>query len=70
VNVEDLERFPENSDFDFQVMRETGLIRRSRLGIKLLGRGEISRPVTIKVTKVSNSARAKIEAAGGRVEIV
>jgi len=70
INIDDLERFPENSTFDPDVMRETGLAGKSRYGIKLLGRGEISRSVSVKVSKVSNSARAKIEAAGGSVEIV
>ena len=51
-------------------LREAGLVNRVRSGIKLLGEGEISHPMVIRVDKVSMVARAKIEAAGGKVDLI
>jgi large subunit ribosomal protein L15 len=51
-------------------LREAGLVNRARGDIKLLGEGEISHPMVIKVDKISKAAREKIEAAGGKVEVV
>ena len=47
-----------------------GIIKGQRDGVKLLGSGEIDRPLKIKVNQVSNNARKKIEAAGGSIEVV
>ena len=68
VNVRDLSRFPANSEVTPETLREVGLIRSKRHLIKLLGEGELSAPLTVRVHRVSASARAKIEAAGGTVE--
>ena len=50
--------------------RKAGLFKKMRDGIKLLGNGEISHPVTIKVNKASKAAQDKIEAAGGKIEVI
>jgi len=68
VNVSDLSRFPAKSEVTPETLREVGLIRSKRHMIKLLGDGELSAPLTVRVHRVSASARAKIEAAGGTVE--
>jgi len=70
IHVKDLERFGPNAELDMEALRNAGLVKRVIDGIKVLGDGEISHPVTIRVRKVSRTAREKIEAAGGRVEIV
>lgn len=70
INIKDLNRFEPNSTIDMNALREAGLVNRARGDIKLLGEGEISHPMVIKVDKISKAARAKIEAAGGKVEVI
>jgi large subunit ribosomal protein L15 len=70
INVGDLKDFAPNSTLDVEVLKKAGLVKGRNDGVKILGNGEISHPVTIKVKKASKSAQRKIEAAGGRVEII
>ncbi len=68
VNIRDLERFESGSTVDEALLREAQLIKGRYDGVKLLGKGEIDRPLTVRLTGVSAGARKKIEAAGGTVE--
>jgi len=70
VNVKDLERFDADSTLDIDALKDAGLVKDVKDGVKLLGDGAISRPLTVKVHKVSKVAREKIEAAGGKVEMI
>ncbi len=70
INLRDLLRFEENSVIDEAELIRCGLVKGKREGIKLLGHGEIKHPLTIKINKASKSAIDKIEAAGGKVEVV
>ena len=70
VNIRDLARFESGSVVDEKALAEAGLIKGRRDGVKLLGNGEIGYPLEIKVNLVSKSAREKIEAAGGKVEVL
>jgi large subunit ribosomal protein L15 len=70
INVKDLSRFAPNSGVDADVLKNAGLIKKVRDGIKILGGGDIVNPITVRVHKVSKTAREKIEAAGGRVEVI
>ena len=70
VNLGDLRGFAESAVIDREALVSAGLIKKKAGAVKLLGGGEIVTPVVIRVAKVSRSAREKIEAAGGRVEIV
>ncbi len=70
VNVSDLDRFAAGTDVDLKQFVESGLITKIRDGIKLLADGELSIPLTVHVHKASASAVKKIEAAGGRVELI
>jgi large subunit ribosomal protein L15 len=70
INVEDLNRFKPNAFLDVEILRQAGLVKKMMDGIKLLGNGEISRPVVVRIHKVSKTAKEKIEAAGGKVEII
>lgn len=70
INVMDLNRFEPNSDLDTEVLKQAGLIKGRGNGVKLLGNGSMSHPVSIKVHKLSKSAREKIEASGGKVDII
>ncbi len=70
INIRDLERFESGSVVDETLLLQTGLIKGKRDTVKLLGKGDISFPLVVKVNSVSNGARQKIEAAGGTVEVV
>jgi large subunit ribosomal protein L15 len=70
VNVADLEqRFDANAEVDPQALRAAGLAKR-RHPVKVLGRGEISKKLTVRAHAFSASAREKIEAAGGSAEVI
>ena len=69
VNLDGLSRLPEAvSEVTPQVMVQHGLAHTAGKPIKVLGRGELNRPLQVQATKFSQSARAKIEAAGGKAQ--
>ncbi len=68
VNISDLSRFESGSVVDEVTLVRSGLVKGIRDGIKLLGKGEINYPLTIKVDTVSQNATTKIIQAGGKVE--
>ena len=67
VNVGQLEKL-EGDTVDRESLIKAGLVRDNKQGIKLLGDGEVSQAFTINVCKVSETAKSKIEAAGGKIE--
>ena len=70
INIRDLLTFKSGSLVDEAALLKAGLIKGKKDGIKLLGQGEISIALNVKLSHVSKSAREKIEAAGGSVEVV
>jgi len=70
VNVRELDRFDNGDDVTPESLVEKGLIKNTRIDVKVLGMGEISKKLTVRVHAISASARAKIEAAGGTVELL
>jgi large subunit ribosomal protein L15 len=70
VNVGELSRFDEGTEVTSAVLRKAGLAGGRAFGIKVLGRGELNKKLTVKVPAFSECARAKIEAAGGVCEVV
>jgi large subunit ribosomal protein L15 len=70
INVRDLARFEKGSVVDAEVLVQAGLVKGKRDGIKLLGQGEVKFALDVKVNQVSKSAREKVEAAGGKVEVI
>ena len=70
INIRDLSVFEEGTVVDDRALIECGLIKGSYDGIKVLGDGEISYPLIVKVHKYSKSAKDKIEAVGGKTEVV
>lgn len=70
VNVGDLSKFDAGSVVDVQALLDAGLVKKTYDGVKLLGNGELTSGITVKVDKISKSAAEKIEAAGGKVETV
>lgn len=69
VGLQDLERFDADSRVDREALVQAGIIKKSSSQVKVLANGEITKPVTVVVDKVSQAARQKIEAAGGTVEV-
>ena len=70
INVGDLNRFESDSSVDVETLKATGLVNQVKDGVKLLGKGDITRSVRIRIHKVSQTARRKVEAAGGTVEVI
>ena len=70
VNVEQLNVFENDSVVDAQALVEAGLIKEAIMGIKVLGNGELTKKLTVKANKFSESAKKAIEAAGGSVEVM
>lgn len=67
VNIRDLTRFESGALIDEDVLRDAGLIKGTYDAVKLLGKGDISAPLSVRLPFVSAGARGKIEAAGGNV---
>jgi large subunit ribosomal protein L15 len=70
VNVQDLNRFEAQTVVDEAAFVKTGLVKGDRDGIKLLGKGDIRVALTVRIEKISASARQKVEAAGGKIEVI
>lgn len=70
VNVRDLERFPEGTVVTPELLQTTGVIRKLGDGLKVLGDGELKKNLVVQAHRFSATARAKIEAAGGRAEVL
>lgn len=67
INIDQLKRFPEGSVVDKTSLLEAGLVKRTGDGIKVLGKGNIDYPISVKVDMISRGAKDKIEAAGGSI---
>jgi len=70
VNIEQLKRFPEGSVIDSNTLISSGIIKKKGDGIKILGKGFIDYPLSLKVDRISRGAREKIQAAGGSIEVI
>ena len=70
VNLWRLDGFAAGSEVTPEALVEVGIIKSAREAVAILGHGDIDRPLTVKAHRVSAGARAKIEAAGGTVEIL
>lgn len=70
VNLRDLNRFPADTVVDEAALKAAGLVKNQVKRIKLLGQGEVTVPLVVKIQAVSSHAKSRIEAAGGRVEVV
>lgn len=69
VNVSDLERFDNDTVVNAEILMSEGIIKKELDGVKVLGNGNLTKKLTIVATKVSNSAKEKIEAVGGKIEV-
>lgn len=70
VNVADLDRFNDGDTVDLSALCECGLVGKELNGLKILGNGEITKKLTVKAKIFSAAAKEKIEAAGGKAEVV
>ena len=70
VNVSALERFEAGTEVTPELLKQAGLIRSLRKDVKILGKGELTKSLTVAVHGVSATARSKIEAAGGTVTLL
>jgi len=70
INVYLLDVFENNAVVDVAALQSKGLVSNPRDGVKILGQGDITKKLTVKVDYFSEGAKEKIEAAGGRVEVI
>lgn len=71
VNITSLEdNFEDGATVDIAALIETGLIKKSLDGVKVLGNGDITKKLTVQVNAFSDTAKQKIEAAGGKAEVI
>ncbi len=70
VNVEDLNKFTENTVVNAELLIASGLINKEYDGVKVLGNGELTVKLTVQAAKFSKAAAEKIEKAGGKAEVI
>ena len=70
INVSSLNRFEDGAVVDLDAMKKAGVVKGNCDGVKVLGNGAVSKKVTVKASAFSESAKAKIEAAGGKAEVI
>jgi large subunit ribosomal protein L15 len=70
INLRDLSAFPDGTVVDVESLKSKGLIKKIGSGVKILGEGEVLRPLTVRAQAFSLSAKKKIEAAGGKAEVI
>ena len=70
INVEALEKFEEGTVVTVETLIESGIVKNPRDGVKILGNGELTKKLTVKVDAFSEGAKAKIEAVGGTCEVI
>ena len=70
INLEVLERFEDGATVSVDTLIETGIVKNPRDGVKILGRGELTKKLNVQVNAFSASAKEKIEALGGTAEVM
>ena len=70
INLADLEAFENGAVVDATALKNAGIVKNAKDGIKVLGKGELSKQLTVKAAKFSAAAAQKIEANGGKAEVI
>lgn len=70
INVDALERFDNDTVVTVETLMECGIVKNPRDGVKILGNGELTKKLTVKVNAFSEGAKTKIEAVGGSAEVI
>lgn len=70
INISELERFENDTEVTIETLMEAGVIKSPKDGVKILGNGELTKKLTVKVNAFSEGAKTKIEALGGKAEVI
>ena len=70
INLDVLNKFEDGAVVDLDILKGCGLVKDNYASLKVLGNGELSKKITVKATVFSASAKEKIEAAGGKTEVI
>ena len=70
VNIGALEKFENGASVDTKTLADAGLVKKTGDGVKILGNGKLTKQLTVKANAFSASAKEKIEAAGGKAEVI
>ncbi len=70
VNLETLNQFDDNEEVTVELLLKNKIIKKELDGVKILGNGEINKKLTVKAQKFSKTAKEKIEAVGGKAEVI
>ena len=70
INVSDLEKFDDGAVVTPELLKEMGILKKQLAGVKILGNGELTKKLTVKANKFSQTAIEKIEAIGGKAEVI
>lgn len=70
LNVEDLNRFDADTVVTPELLKEAGMVKQVKDGVKILGNGNLEKKLTVKAAKFTKSAIQKIESAGGKAEVI
>jgi large subunit ribosomal protein L15 len=70
VNLSDLNRFEDGTTVTPELLKQAGIVKKQLDGIKVLGNGKLQKKVNVTCNKISKSAQAAIEKAGGKVEVI
>ena len=70
LNVSDLNRFEDGATVTFDLLKQAGIVKKQLDGLKVLGNGKLEKKINVACNKISKSAQAAIEKAGGKVEVI
>lgn len=70
INLSDLNKFDDGATVNFEILKQAGIVKKQLNGLKVLGNGTLDKKVNVTCNKISKSAQAAIEKAGGTVEVI
>ena len=70
INLDELNKFEDGAEVSLEVLREMGIVKKSKDGLKVLGNGTLEKKLTVKANKFSASAKEQIEKLGGKAEVI
>ena len=70
INVSELNRFEDGQEVTVELLKEKGIVKQVKDGVKILGNGKLEKKLTVKANKFSKTAVEKIESAGGKAEVL
>ena len=70
INLDELNKFEDGAEVSLEVLREMGIVKKSKDGLKVLGNGTLEKKLNVKANKFSASAKEQIEKSGGKAEVI